>query len=137
MRDKAIRATILARFEECCAERVLAILKDVFIWAYERSAASYAAVRQSAGEPDPFRLRHRDALREVVAEIVRGGMGECASYGYIASQAETRVGQADREEFRDLAERELLGLHEGNFARHGITPAEFEAWRRCRIASPR
>jgi Fic family protein len=35
------------------------LLKDVFIWAYERSAARYAAVRQSLGEPDPFRLRHR------------------------------------------------------------------------------
>ena len=105
------------------------LLKDVFIWAYERSAASYAAVRQSVGEPDPFRLRHRDALREVVARIVREGMGEGAAYGYIASEAEARVGQADREAFRDLAERELLGLHEGNFARHGITPTEFEAWR--------
>ncbi len=113
------------------------LLKDVFIWAYERSAASYAAVRHSVGEPDPFRLRHRDALREVVARIVREGMDERAAYGHIASEAEARVGQADREAFRDLAERELLGLHEGNFARHGITPAEFEAWRRRRTAAPR
>ena len=113
------------------------LLKDVFIWAYERSAASYAAVRQSVGEPDPFRLRHRDALREVVAGIVRGGMGEGAAYGYIASEAEARVGEVDREAFRDLVERELLGLHEGNFARHGITPAEFEAWHRRRTATSR
>ncbi|MFT4252948.1 MAG: Fic family protein, partial [Caulobacter sp.] len=35
-------------------------LKDVFVWAYERSAARYAAVRQSLGEPDPFRLQYRD-----------------------------------------------------------------------------
>jgi len=27
------------------------LLKDVFIWAYERSAARYAAVRQSLGNP--------------------------------------------------------------------------------------
>ncbi|MEO1222200.1 MAG: Fic family protein, partial [Pseudomonadota bacterium] len=27
------------------------LLKDIFIWAYERSAARYAAVRQSLGEP--------------------------------------------------------------------------------------
>ena len=113
------------------------LLKDVFIWAYERSAASYAAVRQSVGEPDPFRLRHRDALREVIAGIVRGSMDELAAYGYIASQAEARVGQTDREAFRDLAERELLALHEGNFARHGITPAEFAAWRQRWTATPR
>ena len=113
------------------------LLKDVFIWAYERSAASYAAVRQSVGEPDPFRLRHRDALREVVARIVRDAMGEPSAYGHIASQAEVRVDPADREAFRDLAERELLGLHEGNFARHGITPAEFEAWRQHWTATSR
>ena len=28
----------------------------------------------------------------------------------------------------EIAEDALLGLHEGNFARHQITPAEFEAW---------
>jgi hypothetical protein len=38
-------------------------VKDVFIWAYERSAERYAAVRQSLG--DPFRQRHREALRQL------------------------------------------------------------------------
>ena len=42
------------------------LLKDVFIWAYERSAERYAAVRQSLGDPDPFRQRHREALRQLV-----------------------------------------------------------------------
>jgi hypothetical protein len=50
------------------------LLRDAFIWAYERSAARYAAVRQSLGEPDPFRLKYRDALRAVVGEVVRGAM---------------------------------------------------------------
>jgi hypothetical protein len=35
------------------------LLRDVFVWAYERSSARYSAVRQSLGEPDPFRLRYR------------------------------------------------------------------------------
>ena len=35
------------------------LLRDVFVWAYERSSAGYSAVRQSLGEPDPFRLRYR------------------------------------------------------------------------------
>jgi len=30
---------------------------------------------------------------------------------------------------KEIAENELLGLHEGNFARYLIAPAEFEAWR--------
>ncbi len=52
------------------------LLKDVFIWAYERSAARYAAVRQSLGEPDPFRLRYRDQLREIISSIVRSGLND-------------------------------------------------------------
>lgn len=46
-------------------------LKDAFIWAYERSAARYAAVRQSVGEPDPFRLRYREQLRDLIADLER------------------------------------------------------------------
>lgn len=34
-------------------------LRDVFVWAYRRSAARYSAVLQSLGDPDPFRLRYR------------------------------------------------------------------------------
>jgi hypothetical protein len=34
----------------------------------------YAAVRQSLGEPDPFRLRYRDSLREVVEAVILGRM---------------------------------------------------------------
>jgi|GEM_PF-6680091 len=34
----------------------------VFVWAYERSAAKYAAQRQSMGEPDPFLLVMNDSL---------------------------------------------------------------------------
>ena len=44
------------------------LLRDVFIWAYERSAARYAAVRQSLGEPDPFRFKHKAALQQMVGE---------------------------------------------------------------------
>jgi hypothetical protein len=38
-------------------------VKDAFIGAHERSAEGYAAVRQSLG--DPFRQRHREALRQL------------------------------------------------------------------------
>jgi hypothetical protein len=36
--------------------------------------------------------------------------------------------QAEREKFRDMAESELVSLHEGNFARYQIRPGEFETW---------
>jgi hypothetical protein len=105
------------------------LLKDIFIWAHERSAARYAAVRQSLGEPDAFRLRHRTALQELVAAVVRGRMNRKQAVAHVAGWTEANVEAADRERFRETAESELLGLHEGNFARYRITPAEFVAWR--------
>ena len=104
------------------------LLKDVFMWAYEKSAERYAAVRQSLGEPDAFRLRHRAALRDIVGEVVRGRMDRKAAAAYIASWIEKNVASEDRERFRETAETELLSLHEGNFARYQIRPSEFEAW---------
>jgi hypothetical protein len=105
------------------------LLRDVYIWAYERSAARYAAVLQSLGEPDPFRLRHREALGGLVGAVVRERMGRKQAASYIASWIRENVSVEDREPFREMAENEVLGLHEGNFARYRITPAEFAAWR--------
>lgn len=104
------------------------LLKDVFIWAYERSAARYAAVRQSLGDPDPFRLQYRDALRTLVAEIVRAPMDGKAAASYIASWTRAHIEPPDRERFMEIAETELLSLHEGSIARYRLRPSEFAAW---------
>lgn len=107
------------------------LLKDLFIWAYERSAARYAAVRQSLGEPDPFRLRYRDALREIVGEIVRGSFDRRTASARLAEWTGANIPAPDRDRFREAAENELLGLHEGNFARYRIRPSEFAAWQQA------
>jgi hypothetical protein len=73
------------------------LLRDVFIWAYERSAARYAAVRQSLGEPDPFKFRHKAALRQIVGEVVRDRMDRKAA-AYLAAWAEKNaIPEAERE----------------------------------------
>lgn len=104
------------------------LLKDVFLWAYERSAQQYTAVRQSLGEPDPFRFRYGSALRQLVQEVVRGRMNRPTANGYVGIFAERNVEAADQDRFRQMAETELLNLHEGNFARYQIRPSEFKAW---------
>ena len=104
------------------------LLRNVFMWAYERSAARYAAVRQSLGEPDPFRLRYRAALREIVGSIVRERMNRKTAAAHISSWVSKHIDDADHDRFREIAEGELLSLHEGNFARYQITPSEFESW---------
>ncbi len=104
------------------------VLKDVFIWAYERSASRYAAVRQSLGEPDPFRLKHRAGLKQIISEIVGGSKDKKSALACIATWVRDKVTPDEREQFREVAENELLGLHEGNFARYQIRPSEFKAW---------
>ena len=105
------------------------LLKDVFIWAYERSAARYTAVRQSLGEPDPFRLRYRAELRDIIAIVVRGKMGRKQAVGEIVAWARGKIAPEDEVRFGEVVEAELAGLHEGNFARYQIRPSEFDAWR--------
>ena len=104
------------------------LLRDVFIWAYNRSAARYAAVKQSLGEPDPFRMRHRAALGEVVAAVVRGCMDKKLAVGFVGAWAREHISEDDSERFRHIAEEELLSLHEGSIARYRIAPSEFAAW---------
>jgi Fic/DOC family len=106
------------------------LLRDVFVWAYERSADRYAAVRQSLGEPDPFRFKYKGALSQIVGEAVRGEMDRKTAAAYIASWVGEHLPEADREKFRDMAETELLSLHEGNFARYHVKPSEFAAWQK-------
>jgi len=104
------------------------LLKDVFLWAYRRSAEQYAAVRQSLGEPDPFRFKHSAALREVISRVVRGRNNRAAAASSIASWTQENIAADERERFREMAEADLLSLHEGNFARYQIRPSEFAAW---------
>ena len=104
------------------------LLREVFIWAYKRSADRYAAVRQSLGEPDPFRMRHRTALHKVIGTVVRGRMDKKQSTAQVSVWTQEHIEEPERERFCEVAERELLSLHEGNFARYQIRPSEFAAW---------
>ena len=104
------------------------LLREVFIWAYKRSAARYAAVRQSLGEPDPFRMKYRTELREVITAVVGQRMNKRQAAAHIVAWAQESIDEHGRSRFRDLVERELVSLHEGNFARFRISPSRFSAW---------
>jgi Fic family protein len=105
------------------------LLKDVFIWAYERSAFRYAALRQSLGEPDTFRLKYRDDIRSLVAQIVSNAIPADEAGKMIRNKAAT-LPAVDRAKFVEVVDTELLSLHEGNFARYWIRPSEFVEWKR-------
>ena len=106
----------------------ISLVKNLFLWAYERSATRYGAIRQSVGEPDPFRLRHREALRKIVGEVVRDRLDVRAAAMRVAAWVAANIDSGDRDRFREIAETELLGLHEGNYARYRVSAGEFDAW---------
>jgi hypothetical protein len=102
------------------------LLRDVFVWAYERSCRRYKTVRDSLPEPDRFRLKYRDALIEAVGEVVRRGLKPTIEE--IDTLAVPLVRPEDQEQFRDLVLVEIARLHEGNIARFRLRPNEFRKW---------
>jgi hypothetical protein len=105
------------------------LLRDVFVWAYERSCARYAAVRRSLGEPDPFRLRHRALIMSVVGNIIRERMNRASAIDLIRREVEQNVPHKERARLVEVIETEIMSLHEGNFARYRVRPSEFRSWR--------
>ena len=104
------------------------LLRDVFVWSYKRSARRFAAIRDSLGSPDEFRLRFRAEIKEIVGEIIRGVIPPTKFIAFTERWARDRLPPAERARFETVIEAELVGLHEGNFARYRVTPAQFEAW---------
>ena len=103
------------------------LLRDVFVWAYERSCQQYMAVKQNMVPPDIFRLRYRRALNEVVAAIVQND--EAATAAAVAVRLPSAVNKEDIDHFTRLVLEEFAALHPGNAVRFGIRPLELAAWR--------
>jgi len=103
------------------------LLRDVFVWAYERSSQRYAAILQSTGEPDRFRLRFRTELTEVVGDIVRRLAPPTAEE--VTKVAADHVPSEHLDDFVRMAVKELSDLHEGNYARFRLRPSEYRSWR--------
>jgi Fic/DOC family len=102
------------------------MLRDVFVWAYERSCQQYVAVKQNLVPPDILRLRYRTALSEVISAIVRNN--ESATDAGIRARLPATVAEVDKANFVALALAEFKGLHPGNAVRFGIRPLELDAW---------
>lgn len=108
------------------------LMRDVFVWTYERSCDRYQVVRHTLGEPDKFRLRYRKSLIDCVGEAIRQvGQGNAIDTGEVLSHlAKDLVPENDREHFLKIAKEEIAALHEGNFARYRLRPSEFMDWQK-------
>jgi hypothetical protein len=104
------------------------LFRDVFMWAYERSASLYLATLESLGAPDPFRIRYRDLIRQTVASVVKNKIPKKECSQFVAKVSNDQVPAIDQNRFIEVVEVEIMSLHEGNFARFKLRASEFFAW---------
>jgi len=109
------------------------LLRDIFIWAYSRSANRYASIRQTVGEPDPFRLKYRVEIKEIISKVVVENLSRKEAVNMIENRSK-KISLEDQHKFVEMVETELLTLHEGNYARYWIKPSEFKIWKKNWIA---
>ncbi len=104
------------------------LMRDVFVWAYERSCQHYAAVERQLVPPEPVRLKYRRQLGEVVRAVVASG--KLADEAQVQVLVRDSVAELDRERFVQVAMVELEALHEGNAVRFGLSGLAVAGWRR-------
>lgn len=102
------------------------LLRDLYVWAYERSTQEYQAIQQDLAEPDPTRLAYRDLIKQTVREVVQQPQSDPLQ---ALERALAPVPQADRADVHALLVQELQRLHEGVLARYGLRPSELAAWK--------
>ena len=103
------------------------LLRDVFIWAYERSCQRYLAITQTMAEPDPLRIRYREPLIHAVQVIVRNR--KMPSAKNIQQLTDELVPENDKKAFNKIVLDAMQHLHEGNVARYRLKLSEYKAWK--------
>lgn len=102
------------------------LLRDLFIWAYERSTQEYTVIRQTLAEPDPLRLTHRTLIKDAVRAVVLQPNADAQTV--LDGTLPADLALADGQALRALILDELRRLHEGVLARYGLRPSQLKAW---------
>jgi fido (protein-threonine AMPylation protein) len=102
------------------------LLRDLFVWAYERSTHEYIAIKKDLVEPDPLRLKYREFIKKIVHDVVI--QFDKDSVVIIKTMVNKQIDNADRESVQALLMDELRRLHEGVLARYQLRLSEFKAW---------
>jgi len=109
------------------------LLRDLYVWAYERSTQEYLAIKQNLAEPDPLRLAWRDLIKQIIQEVIQDPKRdplEC-----IQQAINSQVPATEQAQVQALVIEELKRLHEGVLARYGLRPSEFNAWKNAKLAA--
>ena len=104
-------------------------LRDVFVWAYQRSCERYSAVRQSLGEPDPLRLRYQTLLKNTIHDIIHQCMTKEQAMGFIKNSVANVNDNENAKRLTEIIETEISSIHEGSILRYNLRRAEYQAWK--------
>ena len=107
-------------------------LRDVFIWAYERSAQNYKLIQDTLTEPNLIVMRYKKILFELVNCVVTQNIQGQKIISTIEQRSIEQVDKPHQKDFALQAEKEIASLHEGNIAIYRISPQVFSRWRRKR-----
>ena len=110
------------------------LLRDVFVWAYERSTREYLTIKQDLAEPDPIRLAWRDLIKQTIRAIVLTDQDD--TIGSIQLAVTKNVAKKDRADVQALIVEELRRLHQGVLARYGLRPSEYHKWKARQATKP-
>lgn len=121
--ERAYSRAILGLYELTRVE----LLRDLYVWAYERSTQEYLAIRQYLAEPNPDRLAYRNMIKQTIRDVVTQP-GE-DTLKIIQQAVKALVPVESRNNVQALIVEELQRLHEGVLARYGLRPSEFIAWK--------
>ncbi|RJF92049.1 Fic family protein [Noviherbaspirillum saxi] len=121
--EQAYSRAVLGLYEMTRIE----LLRDLYVWAYERSTQEYLAIKQDLAEPDPARLAYRDIIKQTIRDVVT--RPETDALSLIRQAVKSAVPDPDRDNVQALIVEELRRLHEGVLARYGLRPSELAAWK--------
>lgn len=103
------------------------LLRDLYVWAYERSTQEYLAIKQDLAEPDPLRLLWRDLIKQTIREVITHP--EFDPLSCVRQSVAERVPEPEQPSVTSVIIEELRRLHEGVLARYGLRPSEYMAWK--------
>lgn len=103
------------------------LLRDLYVWAYERSTQEYLAIKQDLAEPDPLRLAWRDLIKQTIREVItQPGIDPLSG---IQRSVADHIPEGEQAAVQALIIEELRRLHEGVLARYGLRASEYTAWK--------
>lgn len=106
------------------------LLRDLYVWAYQKSTQAYLTIKQDLVEPDPIGLRYRDLIRDVVREVVLSP--DRKPYPLI-KEILAKQSVDDVDQIQAIIISELRDINQGKLYRFRINAVQLKTWQRLNM----